>query len=190
MAKQVSKEQKFEKLMSLFTPSEVFSLKELEKLGGKVGLRSNLIKDLITELVNDNKISCDKIGISLYYWRFPVTKDVELAKLEMENEKNKQELNNLQTKERSLNETRQSEKRDENIREFKDLTEKKSKYTLTFNYNDYKSLKTQSDEIKQAINEITDDIFILQGHVTSQFGMARSEFNSAFGIKDDMDTIE
>lgn len=190
MAKQVSKEQKLERLMSLFTPNEVYNLKELEKLAGKIGLRSQLIKDLVTELVNEHKIQSDKIGISLYYWKFPVTNDIELVKLEQEDQKIKNQLETLISKKKSLKQSRSVENRDDLIKEFVNLSEQKSKLNVSFNYSDYKSLLEQSNSLIRTINEITDDIFILQGYVSDQFGMSRNDFNTAFGIKDDMDVIE
>lgn len=190
MVKQVSKEQKLERLLSLFTPSVVFSLKELEKLGGKVGVRSQLIKDLVTELVNENQIQSDKIGISHYYWKFPLTKDVEIVKLKKEEEKINNELETLKTKEESLKSTRMAENRQDLINEFQELSESKKRLTLSFNYDEYKDLTKNSDDLKETINEITEDIFILQSHVTNQFGMGISEFNASFGIKNDMDLID
>lgn len=190
MAKQVSKEQKLERLLSLFTPTEVFSLKELEKAAGKVGLRSQLIKDLVTELVNDNHISSDKIGISHYYWKFPLSSEVEIAKLEQENEKLQKEIETLENQENALKSTRNAENREELIEEFVKLTQMKEQMSISFNYDEFKDLTEKVEQLKNSINETTDDIFILQSYVTEKFGMSRDDFNKAFGVKEDMDVID
>lgn len=189
MAKQVTKEQKIEKLLSLFTPSDVYNLKDLEKLCSKVGLRSQLIKDLVTECVNDNLIQSDKIGVSTYYWKFPVSKSTEITRMETEKEKLLKEIEILKQKKESLLSTRNSENRNELIKEYKKLTEESSNCNLPFKYQDYVDFQDNYEEIKNSVNTITEDIFSLQTYVCDKFGMNRKDFDSAFGIKDDFDTI-
>ncbi|XWS72134.1 hypothetical protein CRYUN_Cryun02cG0014100 [Craigia yunnanensis] len=46
-------------------------LKELEKLGPKKGVITQSVKDVVQSLVDDDLVSKDKIGTSVYFWSLP-----------------------------------------------------------------------------------------------------------------------
>ncbi|KAL6974504.1 Meiotic nuclear division protein 1 [Sarracenia purpurea var. burkii] len=46
-------------------------LKELEKLGPKKGVITQSVKDVVQTLVDDDLVSKDKIGTSVYFWSLP-----------------------------------------------------------------------------------------------------------------------
>nr|GEZ71126.1 meiotic nuclear division protein 1 homolog [Tanacetum cinerariifolium] len=49
----------------------LIELKELEKLGVRKGVISQSIKDVVQSLVDDDLVSKDKIGTSVYFWSLP-----------------------------------------------------------------------------------------------------------------------
>ena len=66
------KADKRKRLQQIFFDSESpFTLKEMEKIGGKQGIVSQSIKEVLQELVDDNLVHLEKIGIANYYWSFP-----------------------------------------------------------------------------------------------------------------------
>ena len=65
------KAEKRKRLQQIFFDSESpFTLKEMEKIGGKQGIVSQSIKEVLQELVDDNLVHLEKIGIANYYWSF------------------------------------------------------------------------------------------------------------------------
>ncbi|CAK7324892.1 unnamed protein product [Dovyalis caffra] len=68
----LSLEEKREKILQIFYDSQdFFLLKELEKLGPKKGVISQSVKDVVQSLVDDDLVSKDKIGTSVYFWSLP-----------------------------------------------------------------------------------------------------------------------
>ncbi|XP_056177082.1 meiotic nuclear division protein 1 homolog isoform X3 [Syzygium oleosum] len=50
----------------------MFQLKEeLEKLGPRKGVITQSVKDVVQSLVDDDLVSKDKIGTSVYFWSLP-----------------------------------------------------------------------------------------------------------------------
>lgn len=43
--------------------------------------------------------------------------------------------------------------------------------------------------MKENANKITDDIYALQGHVCSKYGLSKKEFNQNFDVDDTMDYL-
>lgn len=187
MAKQVSKEQKLEKLLSLFTPTSFYNIKELEKLGSKVGVRSNLIKDLVTELTNDNHIVTEKIGISNYFWKCPPNEGTELKRQEKNREKLESEIARLEDIKNQLQDERSDEQREEMIKEYEKLN---SLEEQPFSLKEYERMTDEIGEVKEFVNTVTEDIFILQKFVCDSYGMERKDFNANFGMNEDFDLIE
>lgn len=49
-----------------------FTLKEIEKIAPKEkGIVVQSVKDILQALVDDDLIRAEKIGTSIYYWKFP-----------------------------------------------------------------------------------------------------------------------
>lgn len=63
----------------------MFTLKEVEKTGAKKGVVQQSIKEVLQSLVDDDLVSCERIGIGNYYWSFPsaagVRAEGEVARL-------------------------------------------------------------------------------------------------------------
>ncbi|KAJ4845588.1 Meiotic nuclear division protein 1 [Turnera subulata] len=68
----LSLDEKREKILQIFYDSQdFFLLKELEKLGPKKGVITQSVKDVVQSLVDDDLVSKDKIGTSVYFWSLP-----------------------------------------------------------------------------------------------------------------------
>ena len=72
MAKGVSAAEKKERMLKLFRESkDVFTKKEIESRSTKVGIISNAVEGVLKELVGDDLVREEKVGISTYWWSFP-----------------------------------------------------------------------------------------------------------------------
>ncbi|ANQ10210.1 Uncharacterized protein PCOAH_00044990 [Plasmodium coatneyi] len=64
-----SNDEKKQILYDIMLESEsFFILKELEALAPKKGIRSLFVKDLLQQLVDDNKVKSEKVGAQNIYW--------------------------------------------------------------------------------------------------------------------------
>ena len=71
MGKGVSAAEKKERMLKLFRESkEVFTKKEIESRSTKVGIISNAVEGVLKELVGDDLVREEKVGISTYWWSF------------------------------------------------------------------------------------------------------------------------
>ncbi|KAF8388905.1 hypothetical protein HHK36_025586 [Tetracentron sinense] len=103
----LSLEEKHEKMLQIFYDSQdFFLLKELEKLGPKKGVISQSVKDVVQSLVDDDLVSKDKIGTSVYFWSLPSCAGNQLRnvyhKLESDLESSKKRLAELDELEEAL----------------------------------------------------------------------------------------
>ena len=72
MGKGVSAAEKKERMFKLFRESkEVFTKKEIESRSTKAGIISNAVEGVLKELVGDDLVREEKVGISTYWWSFP-----------------------------------------------------------------------------------------------------------------------
>lgn len=79
--------------------SDVFTLKDIEKLGTKKGVVTQTIKDVLQSLVDDDLVRQDKIGISNFFWSFPGEAG---AKLTRDKQNLERQLESLQALKRTL----------------------------------------------------------------------------------------
>lgn len=52
----------------------IYSSSTLDQLAQKTNISSFIIKDLIKQLIDDNKINSEKIGAGTFYWIFKADK--------------------------------------------------------------------------------------------------------------------
>ncbi|ELQ76538.1 Protein involved in meiotic recombination/predicted coiled-coil protein [Trachipleistophora hominis] len=187
MAKQTTKEQKKEIILSLFNPTTVYNLKELEKLSSKLGIRSNLVKDLVTELTNDNLITSDKIGISTYYWRIPPNNSTEYKRLTSQLHVKELEKQRLTQQEQQLKAERCDASRADMIDEYAALSKIGD---VPFCLEHYRSLCDGVDVMRDDVNRITEDVFVLRRFVCDTYGMLVGDFDRNFGVGDDFELLD
>lgn len=85
----LSLEEKRIKVLEIFhDSSDVFLLKDVEKLAVKKGVTFQSVKDVVQSLVDDDLLHQEKIGTSNYFWAFPSEASVKLE-LSLKAERNK-----------------------------------------------------------------------------------------------------
>ena len=141
--KPVSKEEKKRRLLSiLHTSKGVFTLKEIEKLGGKQGIVTQTVKDVLQEIIDDQGgVELEKLGASNYYWSFPskafTTKESRIRAADEKCAGLKRKVEELDTTIGKLRETRvETPERAEKLRRYRELKDQNG------------VLQTQLDEMK------------------------------------------
>ncbi|KAI9323886.1 Mnd1 family-domain-containing protein [Dichotomocladium elegans] len=184
--KGVSLEEKRRRIEKYLQESgDFFQLKELEKIGPKVGVVSQSVKDVVQSLVDDGLVSTDKIATSNYFWSFPSTA-YKIAK------KNALLKNQIQEAQRGRE---PSEERDQVLAELAAAeSEQKTLQSELQQYieNDpeiYKAKEKAISIAKEAANRWTENIWTLQSYCVNKFGMDRRDFDKSFGIHSEFDTI-
>ncbi|KAM0755889.1 meiotic nuclear division protein 1 [Meredithblackwellia eburnea MCA 4105] len=83
--KGLSAEEKRTRMLDLLHETkEFYKLQELEKIAPKAkGITQMSVKDVLTELVNDNLIRFEKVGIQNFYWSFPSEAGTALSNKKM-----------------------------------------------------------------------------------------------------------
>ena len=78
MPKGVSAAQKKELMVAMFQESlDVLTEKEVEKRAPKKGIIASAAKDTLKEVVDDDLVMKDKVGVSWYFWSFPSDKQAK-----------------------------------------------------------------------------------------------------------------
>ncbi|KAI7881753.1 meiotic nuclear division protein 1 [Lichtheimia hyalospora FSU 10163] len=180
---------------------DFFQLKELEKAGPKLGVVQQSVKEVVQGLIDDGLVCSDKIGPSNYYWSYPSaaeqairSKEEQLqAKLDQERKKNEQLKREIELAQQGR---QPSDERDKVLLELKELqAENKAleKEMQLYKDNDPETYKAKEKAIvicKEAVNRWTENIWIMQSYCTNKYGIDREEFNRAFNIDSELDTIE
>ncbi|KAG6718492.1 hypothetical protein I3843_04G143400 [Carya illinoinensis] len=126
----LSLEEKREKMLQIFYESQdFFLLKELEKLGPRKGVITQSVKDVVQSLVDDDLVSKDKIGTSVYFWSLPSCAGNQLRnvyhKLESDLQSSKKRLVELVDQCNSLKKGREeSDEREKALAELKAIEKK------------------------------------------------------------------
>ncbi|XP_021990519.1 meiotic nuclear division protein 1 homolog isoform X2 [Helianthus annuus] len=186
----LSLEEKREKMLQIFYDSQDFYLlKELEKLGPRKGVISQSVKDVVQSLVDDDLVSKDKIGTSVYFWSLPSCAGNQLRnvskKLESELESSKKRHVELVEQCESLKKGREdSDAREEALSELKDIEQK---------YNELKEEMGQYADNDPATVEAMNNIFTLRQWCSNNFPQAKEQLEHLYnevGITEDFDYIE
>ncbi|XP_056647628.1 meiotic nuclear division protein 1 homolog [Diorhabda sublineata] len=201
--KGVSAEEKRKRMLQLFyEKGEFFQLKELEKLAPKAkGIVANSVKDVIKQLVEDGLVDTDKIGTSIYYWAFPskslTTRKKQLEKITAELEEVTEKLKIIDnTLEASKGKEEDEEKCKKVLEEINDKEiELRGLQQELKNYQDndpekFADLVKKTQELKDAANRWTDNIFAIQSWCEKKFMLEKNVINKQFGIPDDFDYLE
>ncbi|KAG7023633.1 Meiotic nuclear division protein 1-like protein [Cucurbita argyrosperma subsp. argyrosperma] len=111
-------------LQIFYDSQDFFLLKELEKLGPRKGVISQSVKDVVQSLVDDDLVSKEKIGTSVYFWSLPSCAGNQLRnvyrKLESDLQTSKNRLEELTEQSNALKKGREeSEEREEALAQLK-----------------------------------------------------------------------
>ncbi|KAK9149412.1 hypothetical protein Scep_008169 [Stephania cephalantha] len=201
----LSLEEKREKMLQIFYDSQdFFLLKELEKSGPKKGVISQSVKDVIQSLVDDDLVSKDKIGSSIYFWSLPSCAGNQLRnayhKLEADLKNNKKRLSELNAQRDNLKEGREeSDERDDALAQLKAIETKHN--SLKDEMGQYaendpaalEAMRNATEVARAAANRWTDNIFTLRQWCSNNFPQAKEQLEHMYaevGITDDFDYLE
>ncbi|KAG8656987.1 meiotic nuclear division protein 1 homolog [Manihot esculenta] len=201
----LSLEEKRERILQIFYDSQdFFLLKELEKLGPKKGVISQSVKDVVQSLVDDDLVSKDKIGTSVYFWSLPSCAGNQLRnvhrKLESDLQSRKKRHAELVDQCDALKKGREeSEEREDALAVLKaielkhnELKEEMDQYAD----NDpaaFEAMKKATGVAHAAANRWTDNIFTLRQWCSNNFPEAKEQLENMYkeiGITDDFDYLE
>ncbi|ORX44962.1 meiotic nuclear division protein 1 [Hesseltinella vesiculosa] len=193
--KGVSAQEKRDRLLNVFHEScEVYQLKELEKIGPTKGISGPAVQETLQTLVDDDFVSVDKIGISKFYWSFPMAavqkkknrlEELDLG-LKIEADKQvrlrcaiqEESQGQEESDERALLIERLHELQKENVT----LEEKLATHSIAAKL----AKKVNADKVaKEAANRWADQIWFLRTYCEAELNTSERYFNEAFGIDDD-----
>ncbi|KAI4377416.1 hypothetical protein MLD38_015044 [Melastoma candidum] len=201
----LSLEEKREKMLQIFYESQdFFLLKELEKLGPRKGVITQSVKDVVQSLVDDDLVSKDKIGTSVYFWSLPSCAGNQLRnvrrKLESDVQASKKRLAELVDQCNSLKKGREeSDEREEALSDLKKIEQEYYKLKnemAQYADNDPAAIEAMKNAVEvahSAANRWTDNIFTLRQWCSNNFPEAKEQLENLYkevGLTDDFDYIE
>ena len=196
------KAEKRQRLQHIFFESESpFTLKELEKIGGKQGIVTQSIKEVLQELVDDNLVHLEKIGIANYYWSFPseatATKhkiikqlDESLSNKKRRLEDTKKEIETLSVGREKTDEYNKILQNYEKLQSDVDIVDKELDKLKENDPKVLDDLRAHIATAKAAINRWTDNIYAVKSGLKKKHGMSSKEADKILHINDDFDYIE
>ncbi|XP_052489238.1 meiotic nuclear division protein 1 homolog isoform X1 [Gossypium raimondii] len=188
----LSLEEKREKILQIFYESQdFFLLKELEKLGPKKGVITQSVKDVVQSLVDDDLVSKDKIGTSVYFWSLPSCAGNQLRnvqrKLESDLENSKKKFVELVDKCNELKKGREeSDERETALAELKAIELKHNELKeemVQYADNDpaaFEAMKKAIEVAHGAANRWTDNIFTLRQWCSNNFPEAKEQLEHMY----------
>ena len=171
--KGVSFDDKRLRLLEIFARAEVFTLKEIERIGSKEkGIVEQTIKDVLQTLVDDGLVETDKIGAGNFYWALPSkagnSRRSQLSKLQNDLQQKNAAISELEKRKRESESLRGDSGRASKIAEhatlnsnIKRLREEISKFS-TCDPEIFAKLQRESKVSKAAADRWTDNLFLLQ----------------------------
>ncbi|XP_059048660.1 meiotic nuclear division protein 1 homolog [Achroia grisella] len=198
----LSADEKKTRMLEIFHQSkDFFQLKELEKIAPKEkGITMQSVKEVVQSLVDDHLVDSEKIGTSVYFWSFPskarTAKKRKLNELQGQFDESVKKLK--RTEDAIVVEsvgrecTDQRKETLEHLENMKKEEEKLKKELQKYRDSDpdyIAQLKTDSENLKTAINRWTENIYILKSYIKNTFHMESEVIDQSFGIPPDFDYI-
>mmetsp|Transcript_594 Transcript_594/g.1351 ORF Transcript_594/g.1351 Transcript_594/m.1351 type:complete len:207 (-) Transcript_594:457-1077(-) len=202
--KGLSLEDKRDKMLEIFhETSDVFVLKDIEKLSVKKGIVLQSVKDVLQSLVDDDLVKQEKIGASNYFWSFPAEASVkietQLVKLEADiaqTKKHKADLTAaLQTEKSKKQGSEQRSVALKKLEQLKQEVEGCQKELAKYKGNDpelYQAMRKAADLAKDSANRWLDNLHNLHSWCKKQFAGHDGELNNFFqenGYTDSLDYV-
>lgn len=201
----LSLEEKREKMLQIFYEShDFYLLKELEKLGPRKGVISQSVKDVVQSLVDDDLVSKDKIGTSVYFWSLPSCAGNQLRnvyrKLDSDLQSSKKRHAELVDQCEALKKGREeSDEREVALADLKTIELKHNELKdelAKYKDNDPAAFEAMKEAIEVAhasANRWTDNIFTLKQWCSNNFPQAKEQLENMYkeiGITEDFDYLE
>ncbi|CAL1679539.1 unnamed protein product [Lasius platythorax] len=201
--KGVSLDEKRLRIIQIFQEKkEFFTLKEIEKIASKekkVVVQS--VQDVLQALVDDGLVQSDKIGTTIYFWKFPgesiaaterkiadtskkiVEAEFKLQKLKEEIQKEKELKKDTEEKRNLLEEVERLRKKEQEIK-------KQIAKFSNVNPEEITEIKEKAQRYKDLVNIWTDNIFAIQSWCRTKFNILDQDLNKQFNIPEDLDYME
>ncbi|XP_065323018.1 meiotic nuclear division protein 1 homolog [Gordionus sp. m RMFG-2023] len=201
--KGMTQDEKRGKLLEIFyEKKDCFQLKEIEKFASKEKkINSQIVKEIVQSLVDDDLVNSEKIGSSIYYWAFP-SKAGQIRKVKIVQLQN--DLLECSNKKNQLVEMI------ENCKKGKEESDEKNDIMKTISANEIivndlkqellkykdcdpkyiKDMQEKNLEIKDAVNIWTDNLFSSVSWLKRKFNVEESIINTQFNIPENLDYIE
>ncbi|KAK6944878.1 Leucine zipper with capping helix domain [Dillenia turbinata] len=191
-------------LQIFYESQDFFLLKELEKLGPRKGVITQSVKDVVQSLVDDDLVSKDKIGTSVYFWSLPSCAGNQLRnvcrKLDSDLQSSKKRLAELVEQCNDLKKGREkSDEREEALSELKSIEQKYNELKEEMGrYADndpatVEAMRNTSEVAYAAANRWTDNIFTVRQWCSNNFPQAKEQLENLYkevGITEDFDYLE
>jgi hypothetical protein len=190
--KGLSRDEKLQRLQELLHESKTaMTVKELEtKAYKEKGIVAKTVAEIAGELVADNLICCEKIGISNYYWSFPsqalIVRRQKKVGLDESIKAKKRTRETLQEEEDRLDAERDDSERATKLQTLADLREEEADLDSKLSVlqkNDPELLECYKKDIKvakEAVERWTDNLFTTKKIFTNKSGRPESDFDKAF----------
>ncbi|KAK7363970.1 hypothetical protein VNO80_12262 [Phaseolus coccineus] len=201
----LSLEEKREKMLQIFYESQdFFLLKELEKMGPKKGVIAQSVKDVVQSLVDDDLVSRDKIGTSVYFWSLPSCAGNQLRsvyrKLDSDLQSSKNRHAQLVDQCQELKKGREeSDEREKAVADLEAVEQNHNELQIEiakYRDNDPAAFEAMREAIEVAhasANRWTDNIFTLRQWCSNNFPEAKEQLENLYkevGLTDDFDYLE
>ncbi|TPX65890.1 hypothetical protein CcCBS67573_g08000 [Chytriomyces confervae] len=201
--KGLSNDEKKTRLLELFHESrDVWILKDLERVAAKEkGIVQNTVKDILDQLISDNLVTMEKIGISNYFWSFPGAAAAQrrnaLQDLEEQVASAKKQRMELDSQiEKAQIGREDTEERAELLAAYKASTELQASLKaelVQFKDCDPALIDAKAkaaENAKIAANRWTDNIFCLKSYCRDKFNIDSADFSRHFSIPGDIDNLD
>ncbi|CAD2100667.1 meiotic nuclear division protein 1, putative [Plasmodium vinckei brucechwatti] len=176
-----------------------FILKELEALAPKKGIRSIFVKDLVQQLIDDNKIKSEKVGAQNVFWILKTEESSILQNKYQELKDKKEEYDEMATVEKEIYaklENSLSLKNDElkdilkEVKKVLDSIEIKKSELDKLKKTDIRQIekmKIQSNFATESIERWNNNIFLLKQWIQDRTKNSGDIVDRLLGIKDIFD---
>ncbi|CAD2100796.1 meiotic nuclear division protein 1, putative [Plasmodium vinckei lentum] len=176
-----------------------FILKELEALAPKKGIRSIFVKDLVQQLIDDNKIKSEKVGAQNVFWILKTEESSILQNKYQELKDKKEEYDEMATVEKEIYaklENSLSLKNDElkdilkEVKKVLDSIEIKKSELDKLKKTDIRQIekmKIQSNFATESIERWNNNIFLLKQWIQDRTKNSGDVVDRLLGIKDIFD---
>ncbi|EAT34900.1 AAEL012899-PA [Aedes aegypti] len=203
--KGISADEKKSLILEIFHQSKDFyQLKDVEKIAVKdKGLREQVVKEILQNLVDEGQVETDKIGSSQYYWSFPAKKrklkQQAFEQLKQEVEQSNDKIAELQKRIGTIKESQGESSRSSEIFEKlntlkekqKQLSSKLDKAKLEqSDQNSVEKMNRNLPDLHDAANRWTDNLFSIKSWCKNRFNIQESLIDKQFQIPSDLDYLE
>eukprot|EP00762_Andalucia_godoyi_P007651 ANDGO_07963.mRNA.1 Meiotic nuclear division protein 1 homolog len=198
MAPRTTAEDKRRIILNIFhTKAEPFTRAEMEKIASKAGVRQQVVKEVIDELVGDNFVDQEKIGINQIFWSFPSAATQKLKfKIKEATEKVAGRKRDVQELERSIAQASKgkedTQERRSLVSRYNELLDENSKLKEKLKVveeNDpvyIEEVKEDAMKLVDAAHRWTDNMSILRDSIKRKFNVSEVDANSALGIEQEL----